>query len=91
MELLTATSTCRASVFRAFAAGYNCAYKKQMNAVVILNSTLYNFSNKVSRIQTTFINVVAAAEGVSQSQVQCHQQHVVIHRQQVTALRQALH
>jgi len=49
--------------------GYNCAYKKQITAVVTLNTTLYNFNNNVNGVQTAFLQAVAAAAGVSPSQV----------------------
>ena len=50
-----------------FVLGYNCAFKKQITAVVTLNTMLYNFNNNLNGVQTAFIQAVAAAAGSAPS------------------------
>lgn len=49
--------------------GYQCTYYKQIQAVVTLNSTLWEFNNNVNGVRTAFIAAMAAAAGVQPSQV----------------------
>jgi hypothetical protein len=49
--------------------GFACSYSKRIAATVRLNATAANFNADVGGIRTAFINAVAAAAGVSPSQV----------------------
>jgi hypothetical protein len=57
-------------------AGFLCLYYKQIRATVTLNSTLAAFTQNVGEIQSKFLSGVAAAAGVSPTQV--HVRFVVI-------------
>ena len=50
-------------------AGFQCSYTKQITATVTLNTTYSSFTGDVDGIQTAFKAQVAAAAGVSPSQV----------------------
>jgi hypothetical protein len=50
-------------------AGFQCSYTKQITATVTLNTTYSSFTGDVGGIQTAFKAQVAAAAGVSPSQV----------------------
>jgi hypothetical protein len=47
--------------------GYQCSYYKQIQAVVTLNATLWEFNNDVNGVRTAFIAAMAAAAGVHPS------------------------
>jgi hypothetical protein len=49
--------------------GFQCTYYKQIQAIVTLNTTLYDFNNNVGEIQAAFLQAMAAAANVSSSQV----------------------
>jgi hypothetical protein len=49
--------------------GYQCTYYKQIQAVVTLNATLWEFNNDIGGVRTAFIAAMAAAAGVQPSQV----------------------
>jgi hypothetical protein len=49
--------------------GYQCTYYKQIQAVVTLNATLWEFNNDINGVRTAFINAMAAAAGVHPSYV----------------------
>lgn len=49
--------------------GFSCTYYKQIQAIVTLNTTLYDFNNNVNGIQTSFLQAMGAAANVSASQV----------------------
>jgi hypothetical protein len=44
--------------------GYQCTYYKQIQAVVTLNATLWEFNNDINGVRTAFIHAMAAAAGV---------------------------
>ena len=50
-------------------AGYYCAYKEMITAVISLNVSKANFDNNTNNIRTNFISAVAAAAGVTASDV----------------------
>ena len=50
-------------------AGYKCSYTKKITAVVTLNTTVSSFNDLNNPIRIAFISAVAAAAGVSTSQV----------------------
>lgn len=49
--------------------GYQCTYYKQIQAVVTLNATLWEFNNDINGVRTAFIAAMAAAAGVHPSYV----------------------
>jgi hypothetical protein len=49
--------------------GYQCTYYKQIQAIVTLNATMWEFQNNVNGVRTAFIAAMAAAAGVQPSQV----------------------
>lgn len=49
--------------------GYQCTYYKQIQAVVTLNATLWEFNNDINGVRTAFIAAMAAAAGVHTSYV----------------------
>jgi len=49
--------------------GFQCTYYKQIQAVVTLNATLWEFNNDINGVRTAFINAMAAAAGVHPSYV----------------------
>jgi hypothetical protein len=49
--------------------GYQCTYYKQIQAIVTLNATLWEFNNDINGVRTAFINAMAAAAGVHPSYV----------------------
>jgi len=49
--------------------GYECTYYKQIQAIVTLNATAYEFQNDINGVRTAFIAAMAAAAGVQPSQV----------------------
>jgi len=49
--------------------GFQCTYYKQIQAVVTLNATLWEFNNNVNGVKTAFIAAMAAAAGVQPSQI----------------------
>lgn len=49
--------------------GYQCTYYKQIQAIVTLNATLWEFQNDINGVRTAFIAAMAAAAGVQPSQV----------------------
>jgi hypothetical protein len=44
--------------------GFQCTYYKQIQAIVTLNATLWEFNNDIGGVRTAFINAMAAAAGV---------------------------
>jgi hypothetical protein len=50
-------------------AGYQCTYYKQIQAIVTLNATLWEFNNDINGVRTAFIAAMAAAAGVHPSYV----------------------
>jgi len=49
--------------------GYQCTYYKEIQAIVTLNATLWEFQNDINGVRTAFISAMAAAAGVQPSQV----------------------
>lgn len=49
--------------------GYQCTYYKQIQAIVTLNATLWEFNNDINGVRTAFIAAMAAAAGVHPSYV----------------------
>jgi hypothetical protein len=49
--------------------GYQCTYYKEIQAIVTLNATLWEFQNDINGVRTAFIAAMAAAAGVQPSQV----------------------
>jgi hypothetical protein len=49
--------------------GYECTYYKEIQAIVTLNATAWDFANDVNGVRTAFIAAMAAAAGVQPSQV----------------------
>jgi hypothetical protein len=49
--------------------GYQCTYYKQIQAIVTLNATLYDFNNDVGGVKTAFIAAMGAAANVSTDHV----------------------
>jgi hypothetical protein len=49
--------------------GYQCTYYKQIQAVVTLNATLWEFNNDINGVRTAFIAAMASAAGVHPSYV----------------------
>ena len=49
--------------------GYSCTYYKQLQAIVTLNSTLYEFNNDIGGVRTAFLNAMAAAANVTADHV----------------------
>jgi hypothetical protein len=49
--------------------GYSCAYYKQIQAIVTLNATLYDFNNDVKGVRTAFLAAMAAAANVTSDHV----------------------
>jgi hypothetical protein len=49
--------------------GFQCSYTKQITATVTLNTSFTSFTSDVGGVQTAFKTQVAAAAGVSPSQV----------------------
>lgn len=49
--------------------GYSCAYYKQIQAIVTLNSTLADFNNNVDGVRTAFLAAMAAAANVTTDHV----------------------
>jgi len=49
--------------------GFQCTYYKQIQAIVTLNATLWEFQNDINGVRTAFIAAMAAAAGVHSSQV----------------------
>jgi hypothetical protein len=47
--------------------GYQCTYYKQIQAVVTLNATLWEFNNDINGVRTAFIAAMASAAGVHTS------------------------
>ena len=47
--------------------GYQCTYYKQIQAIVTLNATLWEFNNDINGVRTAFIAAMAAAAGVHTS------------------------
>jgi hypothetical protein len=50
-------------------AGFKCSYTKKITAVVTLNTSASSFNNPQDPVRLSFIAAVAAAAGVSPSQV----------------------
>jgi len=49
--------------------GYQCTYYKQIQAIVTLNATLWEFQNDYNGVRTAFLAAMAAAAGVQPSQI----------------------
>jgi hypothetical protein len=49
--------------------GYSCTYYKQIQAIVTLNATLYEFNNDVGGVKTAFLAAMAAAANVTADHV----------------------
>lgn len=49
--------------------GYECTYYKEIQAIVTLNATMWEFQNDINGVRTAFIAAMAAAAGVQPSQV----------------------
>jgi len=49
--------------------GYSCTYYKQIQAIVTLNATLYEFNNNVGGVRTAFLAAMAAAANVTSDHV----------------------
>lgn len=47
--------------------GYQCTYYKQIQAIVTLNATVWEFNNDINGVRTAFIAAMAAAAGVHPS------------------------
>jgi hypothetical protein len=49
--------------------GYSCTYYKQIQAIVTLNATIYEFNNDVGGVRTAFLAAMAAAANVTADHV----------------------
>ena len=49
--------------------GYSCTYYKQIQAIVTLNATIYEFNNDVGGVKTAFLSAMAAAANVTSDHV----------------------
>jgi hypothetical protein len=49
--------------------GYSCTYYKQIQAIVTLNATIYEFNNDVGGVKTAFLSAMAAAANVTADHV----------------------
>jgi len=49
--------------------GFQCTYYREIQAIVTLNATLWEFQNDYNGVRTAFISAMAAAAGVQPSQV----------------------
>jgi hypothetical protein len=47
--------------------GYQCTYYKQIQAIVTLNATVWEFNNDINGVRTAFIAAMASAAGVHPS------------------------
>ena len=49
--------------------GYQCTYFKQIQAIVTLKVTLYEFNNNINNVKTNFLSAMAAAAKVPTSRI----------------------
>lgn len=66
--------------------GYQCTYYKQIQAIVTLNATLWEFQNDIGGVRTAFIAAMASAAGVHSSQVTINEVMTKSRRRNLLAL-----